>query len=256
MDLDSEELRKNGLKLKLRGQPFRMLAEIAGRSGQVVTYEELRSRFWPEGIFGGHKHSLGNALLKIRKVLGDSAASPRYVETVSRGYRFLAPVEFVFKCSANGKGPPVPVADDFVLEMQLIRQQLPITLRGRDLKLLLYRCEGLREQHVQHPNRHELQLLIDEIKLAIDHAALIEPNMTKPSVSFETAAGVFDDQNALSIQDSFSGERWKTLGLVRGALLLVVDHAVHEENGQKVVRINSARRATLQERRFYEQRRK
>ncbi|MBZ5533697.1 MAG: BrnT family toxin [Acidobacteriia bacterium] len=80
--------------------------------------------------------------------------------------------------------------------------------------------------------------------------------MTKPSVSFETAAGVFDDQNALSIQDSFSGERWKTLGLVRGALLLVVDHAVHEENGQKVVRINSARRATLQERRFYEQRRK
>jgi DNA-binding winged helix-turn-helix (wHTH) protein len=104
MDLESEELKKNGHILKLRSQPFRMLAIIAERNGDVITREELRAQLWPAATFGDYKHSLGNSLLEIRKVLHDSANNPEYVETVSRGYRFLKPVEFIIGSSANGNG--------------------------------------------------------------------------------------------------------------------------------------------------------
>src|SRR6476469_10203145 len=104
MDLESEELRKNGLKLKLRGQPFRMLATIAERDGNVVTYEELQAQFWSTVTIEDYKHSLRNSIHAIRKVLDDSASCPRYVETVSRGYRFLVHVQFIPRFSANGNG--------------------------------------------------------------------------------------------------------------------------------------------------------
>ena len=64
------------------------------RPGEVVTREELQKRLWPDGTFVDFDHSLNNAINKIREALGDSAESPRFVETLSRrGYRFIAPVE-------------------------------------------------------------------------------------------------------------------------------------------------------------------
>jgi len=81
------------VKLKLTGQPFQVLTILLERPGEVVTREELQKRLWPE-TFVDVDHNLNTAINKIREVLGDSAESPRFVETVPRrGYRFVAPVE-------------------------------------------------------------------------------------------------------------------------------------------------------------------
>jgi Tol biopolymer transport system component/DNA-binding winged helix-turn-helix (wHTH) protein len=94
VDLVSEELRKNGLKIKLSSQPFQILALLLERPGQVVTREELQKKLWPDGTFVDFDHSLNTAINKIREALGDSAENPRFVETLARrGYRFIAPVE-------------------------------------------------------------------------------------------------------------------------------------------------------------------
>ena len=93
VDLQAGELRKGGLKLKLTGQPFQVLAILLERHGEVVTREELQKRLWPD-TFVDVDHNLNTAINKIREVLGDSAESPRFVETLPRrGYRFIAPVD-------------------------------------------------------------------------------------------------------------------------------------------------------------------
>lgn len=89
-----EELRKQGLRIKLQGQPLRLLAILLERPGEVVTREELQTRLWDQDVFVDFDHSLNKAVSKIREALGDSAESPRFVETLSRrGYRFIAPVQ-------------------------------------------------------------------------------------------------------------------------------------------------------------------
>ena len=92
LDSSSGELRKNGIKLKLGGQPSQVLAILLERPGDVVTREELRKQIWPD-TFVDFEHNLNTAINRIREVLGDSAENPRFVETVPRrGYRFIAPV--------------------------------------------------------------------------------------------------------------------------------------------------------------------
>ena len=120
MDLDSEELRKNGLKLKLGGRAFRMLATIAERNGDVVTDEELQAQFWPGVIIEDYKHSLGNSLYDVRRALGDSARHPRYIQTLQRGYRFLVPVEFIPRSSTNGDGSRASLTVSLLIEIQQI----------------------------------------------------------------------------------------------------------------------------------------
>ena len=94
VDLRSGELRKNGFKVRLSGQPFDVLAMLLERTGDVVTREELQQRLWPEGTFVDFDHNLNTAINKIREALGDSAENPRFVETLARrGYRFIAPIE-------------------------------------------------------------------------------------------------------------------------------------------------------------------
>src|SRR6478672_4828197 len=93
VDLRTGELRKDGVKLKFSGQPFQVLTILLERPGEVVTREELQKRLWPD-TFVDVEHNLNTAINKIRESLGDSAESPRFVETLSRrGYRFIAPVE-------------------------------------------------------------------------------------------------------------------------------------------------------------------
>src|SRR5580704_14756578 len=94
LDLRSGELRKHGLRVRLQEQPFRLLEMLLERPGEVVTREELQKRLWPADTFVDFDHGLNKAINKIREALGDSAESPRFVETVSRrGYRFLAEVK-------------------------------------------------------------------------------------------------------------------------------------------------------------------
>jgi DNA-binding winged helix-turn-helix (wHTH) protein len=93
-DLESRELRKHGRRVRLQDQPFAILAVLLERPGAIVTREELREKLWPADTFVDFDHSLNTAINKIREVLGDSASSPRFVETVARrGYRFLADVQ-------------------------------------------------------------------------------------------------------------------------------------------------------------------
>lgn len=93
-DLHSCELRKNGRKVPLQGQPFQVFALLLQQSGKLVNREELRQKVWPADIFVDFDHGLNTAITKIRIALGDSADNPRFVETLPRrGYRFIAPVE-------------------------------------------------------------------------------------------------------------------------------------------------------------------
>ena len=95
-DLQAGELRKHGLRIKLHGQPVETLAMLLEQPGEVVTREALRQRLWPEDTFVDFDHSLNKAVSKLREALGDSANTPRFVETIPRrGYRFIAPVEGV-----------------------------------------------------------------------------------------------------------------------------------------------------------------
>jgi cholera toxin transcriptional activator len=94
LDLSAGELRKSGVKLRLQGQPFQVLALLLERAGEVVTREELQQKLWPSDTFVDFDHSLNTAINKVREALGDSASNPRYVETLARrGYRFIAPVQ-------------------------------------------------------------------------------------------------------------------------------------------------------------------
>src|SRR5437660_7186614 len=93
VDLKAVELRKHGVRIKLQEQPFQILSLLLQHPGEVVTREELREKLWPAHTFVDFDRSLNKAMTKLRAALGDSADSPRYVETIPRhGYRFLAPV--------------------------------------------------------------------------------------------------------------------------------------------------------------------
>jgi TolB-like protein/DNA-binding winged helix-turn-helix (wHTH) protein/Flp pilus assembly protein TadD len=94
VDLRAGELRKHGLRVRLQEQPFQILAILLERAGQVVTRDELQKKLWSANTFVDFDHGLNKAVNKIRDALGDSAESPRFVETVARrGYRFLAEVK-------------------------------------------------------------------------------------------------------------------------------------------------------------------
>ena len=93
IDLASGQLHKNGRKLPLQEQPFRVLAILLERPGEVVTRQELQARLWPADTYVGFDEGLNTAIRKLRTALGDSAGNPRFIETLPRrGYRFIAPV--------------------------------------------------------------------------------------------------------------------------------------------------------------------
>jgi TolB-like protein/DNA-binding winged helix-turn-helix (wHTH) protein/Flp pilus assembly protein TadD len=102
VDLRAGELRKNGARVRLQEQPFQILAMLLEQPGETVTRDELRNRLWSAETFVDFDHGVNKAVNRIRDALGDSATSPRFVETVSRrGYRFIADV-------AVAEGAPLP----------------------------------------------------------------------------------------------------------------------------------------------------
>jgi TolB-like protein/DNA-binding winged helix-turn-helix (wHTH) protein/Flp pilus assembly protein TadD len=102
-DPQSRELRRNGLRVRLNGQPVDILIMLLARPGELITREELSNRLWPADTFVDFEPSLNAAMKRLRAALGDSAETPRFVETLARrGYRFIASVE-------SGEAAPVPV---------------------------------------------------------------------------------------------------------------------------------------------------
>ncbi|HEV2468427.1 MAG TPA: winged helix-turn-helix domain-containing protein [Candidatus Sulfotelmatobacter sp.] len=131
LDLSAGELRKSGVKLRLQGQPFQVLALLLERAGQVVTREELQQKLWASDTFVDFDHSLNTAINKVREALGDSASNPRYVETLARrGYRFIAPVQSDLPTPALPSipapvAPPEPASPALHPELEV-----PIPRRG------------------------------------------------------------------------------------------------------------------------------
>ena len=125
VDLQAQELRKAGLRLKLSGQPFQVLAILLEQPGTVVTREELQKRLWPD-TFVDVDHNLNTAINKVREALGDSSENPRFVETLPRrGYRFIGPI------TVNGTDAAVAHA----AENRVVTQTEPAA-RTRALRML------------------------------------------------------------------------------------------------------------------------
>jgi len=92
VSLHSRELRKHGMRIRLEEKPFQILELLLERAGHVVSRKTLREKLWPDTVVA-YEHGLNTAVNKLRDLLGDSARSPRFVETLPRlGYRFIAPV--------------------------------------------------------------------------------------------------------------------------------------------------------------------
>jgi TolB-like protein/DNA-binding winged helix-turn-helix (wHTH) protein len=110
VDTHARELRKQGMQIKLQEQPFQILAFLLEHAGEIVTREQLRQQLWPADTFVDVDNSVNAAINRLREALGDSAESPRFVETVPRrGYRFVAPVTEV-KGRERGSGTENPNA--------------------------------------------------------------------------------------------------------------------------------------------------
>ena len=110
--MDSGELRRSGVRVRIQSQPFKVLAALLEQPGAVVTREELQHRLWSEGTTVDFDHGLGIAVNKLREALGDSADNPRFVETLARrGYRFLAPVNILPVAESGDGSVPRPLED-------------------------------------------------------------------------------------------------------------------------------------------------
>ncbi|MGA8596835.1 MAG: winged helix-turn-helix domain-containing protein [Bryobacteraceae bacterium] len=94
LDLRSGELYREGVKIPLQEQPFRILELLTEQPGSLVSREEIRRRLWPNGTVVEFENSMNVAVKKLRLALGDSADQPRYIETVKRrGYRLIVGVD-------------------------------------------------------------------------------------------------------------------------------------------------------------------
>ena len=111
VDIRSGELRKRGVRIPLQQQPFRILSRLVERPGEVVTREELHRELWPADTHVDFEQGINGAVKRLREALGDSAETPRFIETLpKRGYRFIAPIN-----STLSSTPPEPIQSDVAL---------------------------------------------------------------------------------------------------------------------------------------------
>jgi DNA-binding winged helix-turn-helix (wHTH) protein len=145
LDGATRELRRNGTKLKLQDQPMQVLLTLVERPQEIISREELRQKLWPSDTFVDFDHSLNTAINKLRETLGDTAANPRFVETLPRrGYRFVAPVttdQPAATAPATQAAPePTPHVDDIPLPPRRITRFLYGALQ---LMYLVFYCLAL-----------------------------------------------------------------------------------------------------------------
>ena len=137
-DLASGELRKNGTRVRLQEQPFQLLAFLLQHPQQVISRTELREKLWPADTFVDFDHSLNTAVNKLREALGDSASSPRFIETIARrGYRFLAPVEVLEPSPVEMNGHP---SEQFHPELEVPLPRRSLTRALFALIQVMYLC--------------------------------------------------------------------------------------------------------------------
>jgi eukaryotic-like serine/threonine-protein kinase len=148
LDAFTGELRKRGVKIRLQGKPLQVLRALLERPGQIVTRDELQHRLWSSDVFVDFESGLNTAANRLRLALGDSADTPRYIETLPRiGYRFIAPVETSETSDAPVVAAQLPrprrwltVVPSFASAAVLVAVLAPVTLRmlsGRDVSAAL-----------------------------------------------------------------------------------------------------------------------
>ena len=145
-DLEAEELRRSGVRVRLQSQPFKLLATLLEHPGEVVSREALQHELWGTDTTVDFDHGLGIAVNKLREALGDSADNPRFVETLARrGYRFIAPVTLL-----DPSGAP-PAATAPLAPPTVKRSRLAWWLAGA-LALI---CTGLTALLLLRPAVHD-----------------------------------------------------------------------------------------------------
>jgi DNA-binding winged helix-turn-helix (wHTH) protein len=113
VSMPAHELRKQGVRIRLHGQPFDLLCLFLERPGEVVSREAMQGRLWPADTFVDFERSLNSAVKKLRAALSDSPEHPVYIETIPRvGYRFIAPVtRLVMEVATPEPVPAAPVEE-------------------------------------------------------------------------------------------------------------------------------------------------
>jgi len=148
IDLSCPELRKDGVRVPLQEQPFRVLSLLLERPGEVVTREELQIKLWPADTYVAFDEGINTAIRKLRSAFGDSADNPRFIETLPRrGYRFIAPVreiprpELVIESGLDSKAKTgtgaaaAGTADIQAAEQDRRRRSTALTAHPRSWKL-------------------------------------------------------------------------------------------------------------------------
>jgi len=156
-DVATGELRRQGIRLRLNAQPFQVLCLLLDRPGELLTRDEIAHALWPDGVNVDADHGVHSAVNRIREALGDSATSPRFIETLARrGYRFVAAVE---RIPPKGSARPHSSPD-------LIQTSVPA---GESLRILTTPDELPR---VRHPIPRNLFLGFQLMYLAFYVGAL------------------------------------------------------------------------------------
>ena len=131
VDVQEEELRKSGIRIKLQEQPFQILMMLLERPGQTVTREELQRHFWPVNTISDVDHNLNASIKKLREALGDDSDNPRFIETLHRrGYRFIAPVDGSRAFAAEPSDRVPPAAATHATWKKLARRQKWFAISG------------------------------------------------------------------------------------------------------------------------------
>jgi DNA-binding winged helix-turn-helix (wHTH) protein len=112
LDGRTGELRRKGLRVRLRGRPIEILRALLERRGELVSRDDLRARLWTADTFVDFDHGLNSAVNKLREALDDTAENPRFIETLPRrGYRWIGPAEPLPPAAgADRRRPPEPSA--------------------------------------------------------------------------------------------------------------------------------------------------
>ena len=169
LDTSAGELRRNGDRLRIQPQPYRLLTLLVRRAGELVTRDEIRQELWKDGTFVDFEQSVNFCVSQIREVLKDSADRPLFVQTVpKRGYRFIAPVETGEPRKSGSDGTAVRLQKALwtnIAELRLAEERRRRQLRLLGLAALRDRLRGcgcaFRLQNVaesaprETPNRHE-----------------------------------------------------------------------------------------------------
>ncbi len=160
-DATTGELRRQGVRIKLNAQPFQLLCLLLARPGELLTRDHIARTLWPSETFVDFDHGLNSAINRIREALGDTAANPRFVETLARrGYRFIAPVTTLEASSEPTPAGPEPT---FTTTLLATPEDLPQTPRSTVQNLFL----GLQLMYVGYyvgalANLPELSTLFGE----------------------------------------------------------------------------------------------